>query len=235
MDLAFPPQCPGCGRHWVGGFCDECAPQVHWSGTPMCLKCGRRMPPGVTTNREECTWCRPMKFRFHAARSAVLYKGPMERAVKYFKYKRVRRIAPYFQEIMCRYLDDNPELAEMYRDADAITAVPLHWMRRFSRGFNQSEILAAPVAKLLGLPMENILRRTRNNRPQARLSFEERIENVRGLFAVRSGIALKGKRIILIDDVMTSGSTVSECADVLRRNGAKRVFVYTLCRRSQGE
>ena len=189
---------------------------------------------GVTDNRDACSWCDKEKYRFDACRSAAHYKPPLERAVVRFKYHRIRSLGAPLDHLMVSYMIARPELFADYRAADLVVPVPLHWLRRAWRRFNQAELLGAPVAAALCLPMSPGLRRIRNNKPQARLKFKERRENVKGIFIVNPDITLKGKTVVLIDDVMTSGSTVSECAATLKKGGARKVCVFTVCRRDLG-
>jgi len=234
VSLVAPPRCAGCGRICKSPFCEECNHLIRAVTPPLCLACGREMPVGATASRVGCSVCGKAHFRFDECRSATQYRGPLERAVVRFKYHRVRPLGGALARLMVLYMVARPELFTRYGAADMVVPVPLHWMRRMWRRFNQSEILAAPVAQALGLPVTQALRRTRNNRPQARLGFKERRSNVKGIFAPSPGVSLKGKSVVLIDDIITSGSTVSECAATLKNNGAKRVFVYTVCRRDLG-
>ena len=113
---------------------------------------------------------------------------------------------------------------------DGVVPVPLHWRRRWQRGFNQSELLARGIGKQCGLPVLTALRRTRYTAAQAGLSNTGRRRNVATAFAVRRGQALAGKRLLLIDDVLTTGSTAAACARVLRRAGAASVVLLTVAR-----
>ena len=108
--------------------------------------------------------------------------------------------------------------------------MPLHWRKRFSRGYNQSDLLAKEIARLRGLRVKKIVRRVKATAPQAGLSNSKRRLNMRGAFAVRKGVDLKGLRVLLIDDVLTTGATASACAKVLRRAGAKHVAVAAVAR-----
>jgi len=231
VSLIAPARCAGCGVICDAPFCAECLPLIQPVNPPLCLACGREMSVGASCNRAECPVCAKAGFRFDECRSATKYTGPLERAVVRFKYHRVRHLGAALAQLMVRYTQERPELFASYREADFVTPVPLHWMRRAWRRFNQSEILAAPVAAALDLPVEHALRRTRNNRPQARLGYKERRANVKGIFAPNPAVRLKGRRVVLIDDIITSGSTVSECAATLKKHGAKKVLVYTVCRR----
>ncbi len=113
---------------------------------------------------------------------------------------------------------------------DAVAAVPLHWRRKWERGFNQAELLARHVAARRNIPLVNVLRRKRPTQMQASLAMAGRRRNVAGAFMLRAGANVSGQRILLIDDVMTTGATASACATVLKRAGAKSVSLATLAR-----
>jgi ComF family protein len=230
-DLVVPRRCPGCGAITEGDFCGACADAIRPVAAPICETCGADLPPGATSNRPDCEWCRPKKFRFDAARAAVQHDGPTRRAVIRFKYHRIPSLGGPLAALMTRALDRAPELFEDLRGADVIVPVPLHWRRLAWRGFNQADQLARPVAAALGIPVAPSLKRIRNNRPQSRLTNKQRVENVKGIFALDPRFPVDGKKVILLDDVMTTGSTVNECARVLKKSGAKKVYVFTMSRR----
>lgn len=230
-DLIVPRRCPGCGKVTDGDFCGSCAEAIRPIAAPICESCGADMPAGVSENRPDCEWCRPRKFRFDAARAAVRHEGPARRAVIRFKYHRILALGGPLASLMVRALEQVPVLFEDMRGADVIVPVPLHWRRHAWRGFNQAGILARPVADALDIPVAPSLKRIRNNRPQSRLSTKQRMENVKGIFALDPRFPVDGKKVILLDDVMTTGSTVNECARVLKKGGAKKVYVFTMSRR----
>jgi ComF family protein len=113
---------------------------------------------------------------------------------------------------------------------DMVVPMPLHWVRQWKRGFNQSDLLARVVSKRIGSPVMRVIRRRRATPPQAGLSNAQRRTNVAGAFIVRKRAVIKGRNILLIDDVLTTGATLSACASVLKRAGAGRVTVLTLAR-----
>ncbi len=171
-----------------------------------------------------CSLCRQGLFAPQALEAALtlgVYQGRLERAVRAFKFKGVRRLARFFGEALAE------EAAAEGHAFDVVCAVPLHWGRRWQRGYNQSELLAKVVAQELNLPYRRALRRKRATRQQARLGRTERLENVRGAF---ESLSLKGARVLLIDDVVTSGATTRECAQALLRAGATSVRVAAIAR-----
>lgn len=149
------------------------------------------------------------------------YSGPLERAIRAYKFQQTRRLSLLFGQT----------LAETLRTAgwplDLICAVPLHQLRHMQRGYNQSALVAEVAARHTSLPYRPLLRRVRTTRQQARLGAAARQRNVAGAFRCAP---LSGERVLLVDDVMTSGATVTECALALFAAGAGRVYVATLAR-----
>ena len=149
------------------------------------------------------------------------YEGKLRQLIHLFKYRGMRGLARPLGELMARAVPRD-------RQFDAVSAVPLHWRRRFARGFNQSELLGRVLARRRGIPMLRLLRRGTATRAQAGLSNAQRRENVVGAFVARRRVA--GMRILLIDDVMTTGATLGACARALKKAGARSVSVLTLAR-----
>jgi ComF family protein len=172
-----------------------------------------------------CGPCQTEPPPFDRARAAALYdeEGPSGRAIKSLKYGRRLEMLPVMQHWLKR-----PLCLELVREADLLAPVPLHPSRLRRRGFNQSLLLAQafPEAHL----ERELLIRVRPTPPQTGLNSKERRENVKGAFAVPRPELVKGKRILLIDDVFTTGATVRECAKVLRKAGANRVDILTVAR-----
>ena len=161
---------------------------------------------------------------FDAAYSFGAYDGALRELIHIFKYGKVRSLAWPLGELLARALARD----ERY---DLVTAVPLHWRRRWQRGFNQAELLARQIERRTGVPFGRTLRRVRSTPAQAGLSNTARRRNVRSAFARRRrGPDLSGRRVLLIDDVMTTGSTAAACARVLKDAGAARVALLTVAR-----
>ena len=160
------------------------------------------------------------------AYSACLYDGGLKELVHSFKYKGKTVLAKVFSKLMIDYIKDNPEIA----DVDLITVVPLHKSRLREREFNQSLLLAGPIAKEYSLLSANTLEKIRKTRYQNELLKSERLENLRGAFSISPKACIKDKNILLIDDVMTTGATLSECAKILLKDGATSVTCLTLAR-----
>ena len=160
------------------------------------------------------------------AYSACLYDGALKELVHRFKYKGKTVLAKIFSKLMIDYIKDNPEIA----DVDLVTVVPLHKERLREREFNQSLLIANPISKEHSLMLTNTLEKTRKTRYQNELLKGERTKNLEGAFSVSHSADIKDKKILLIDDIMTTGSTLRECAKTLLNGGAGSVKCFTLAR-----
>lgn len=170
-----------------------------------------------------CQLCRRGLTGFDAAFSYGEYEGVLRKLIHLLKYGRVLPLAGP----LGAFLSSALPRTERY---DAVVPMPLHWTRRWGRGFNQSEVLARALSSRIGVPVRNAVTRKRRTPAQAGLNNSERRTNVVGAFSVKKGSELAGQHVLLIDDVLTTGATASACAAVLKRAGAKRVTVLTLAR-----
>jgi ComF family protein len=225
-------------------FPDECrvceAPLEYASRIPVCRKCltapvpleaehfcvACRTPFVNAHPLDEsgrCGLCRLGLNRFDAAYSFGAYQDTLRKLIHLFKYGRVRPLARPLGALMGASIPSGETF-------DAIVPMPLHWWRRWRRGFNQAELLAREVARRCGVDVVNAVRRARATAPQAGLSNTRRRENVAGAFEVRRPERVKGLRVALVDDVMTTGATANACAAALKRAGARRVTLLVLAR-----
>jgi ComF family protein len=170
-----------------------------------------------------CPLCRRGLRGFDAAYSFGAYEGTLRDLIHLFKYGRVRPLAGPLGEFLASAIPRDQHF-------DLIVPVPLHWRRRFERGFNQSALLAKAVARRYAAPVASPLRRRRATPAQAGLSHAQRRKNVSGVFTVKRPGQVAGRRILLIDDVMTTGATGAACAAALKRAGAHYVALLTLAR-----
>lgn len=152
-----------------------------------------------------------------------MYEGSLRSLIHLFKYSGMKPLSAPLAELLGRVIPPEEEF-------DAVVPVPLHWKKQWERGFNQSELLARRLAKQRHIPMLRALKRKRSTATQAGLASASRRRNVAGAFVVRGNAALAGKKLLLIDDVMTTGATASACAAALKRGGAKSVSLLTLAR-----
>lgn len=226
----YPPVCQLCetGRATPaeGFVCRKCWTGVRFIKPPFCERCG--LPyEGEITGPFECSNCRDMELHFSTARSAVAAKGVTLEIIHRFKYQRALWFEPFLVDLLCRAA--LPVLRET--KWDLIAPVPLHHAKQREREFNQAERLADGLALALTLPVRtDLVRRVLPTRTQTQLTKTQRADNVRRAFVAGSGGKLRGERIILVDDVLTTGATTSACARVLRSLGAGEVCVWTVAR-----
>jgi len=167
--------------------------------------------------------CRSGLRGFDSAYCFGAYEGNLRALIHLYKYSRIRTLSRPLASLLAT-------VAPRDQRFDAIVPVPLHWRRQWQRGFNQSELLASGVARRLGIPSMKALRRVRPTQTQAGLSNARRRKNVAAAFRIRRGRSVLGKSILLVDDVMTTGSTAAACALTLKRAGATKVVLLTIAR-----
>lgn len=171
-----------------------------------------------------CMICRQGLRGFDSAYSYGFYDGPLQRLIHLLKYEGVYTLAAPLSDYLVRALPRHQPL-------DAIVPMPIHWRRRWHRGFNQAEMLARPLARRTGLALLcSAVARTRGTSPQAGLSDRQRRLNVRGSFSVRKPELVRGRHLLLLDDVLTTGATASACGAALKQAGAASVSVLSLAR-----
>ena len=217
LDLLFPPSCAACGRE--GSFlCARCESVLPLLRRPNCALCSG------PARGQFCASCEAEPPAYDGLRAPYAFTGPVRDMVHNLKYKNVRASAPDLGRLMADYLwsDSIP--------GGVLVPVPLHSRRERARGFNQSALLAREVSRLTGIPLaEDVLRRSRNTAPQVSMAGPvERKENIEGAFECIGDVA--GLEILLIDDVVTTGSTMSACAEPLKAAGASSVWGLALAR-----
>ena len=229
LDFIFPPLChicrsfiPDAGELHICRTCRENLPLV---SSPLCTVCG--IPFVGAGDDHICGRCLTNPPHFDYARAHLLHEGSARNLIHAFKYQyktHLRRpLTLLALEGVAGFIAE--------QKPDAIVPVPLHRLRLRRRGFNQAVLLGKFFSARLSLPMlTKGLLRIRQTEPQIELSGEERRNNVKGAFAVSDPVCIKGKRILLLDDVMTTGSTVNECAKELKKAGALSVIVITVAR-----
>jgi competence protein ComFC len=230
LGFAYPEICQICREARAtpaeGYVCGGCRAGVQFIKPPFCERCGRPYEGDITV-RFECDNCREMEWHFAWARSAVVARDLVLEVIHGYKYRRALWFEPFLAELLicaARPVLDGQR-------ADMIVPVPLHRRKQREREFNQAERLARRLGTATQLPVNaRLLRRVRPTRTQTQLHREERLENVRNAFAMRGGRRLNGERIVLVDDVFTTGATTSACAGVLKAAGAGEVCVWTVAR-----
>lgn len=229
LDLCLPRSCAGCETVDTGSsrfWCGECLIRLDSLHSPLCPRCGRPFPDAPDGPDHLCGECARDSFSFDAARSAVLHSGIVRDRIHQFKFGgKLQWVPPLVDLLEIVYPDSG------FPEPDVMMPVPLHVSRLRERGFNQSGLLAGELGRRLGLRVSfDLLVRKERTDPQTRLERRERLKNVRGAFAVTDRNIVRGVRVLLIDDVFTTGTTLSECAKTLKRNGASEVYALTVTR-----
>ena len=230
LALLYPRVCQICEVHRAspkqGFVCATCWTGVRFIRPPFCMRCGLPYEGDITTPFE-CSNCRDMELFFSFARSAVTAKSVTLEVIHRFKYQRALWFEPFLADLLLRAA--LPELRAS--KWDIVVPVPLHPTKEREREFNQATRIASHLARALNLLLnENLVRRVTPTRTQTLLTKKQRADNVRRAFAAVSGAKLSGQRVILVDDVLTTGATTSACARVLRELGADDVCVWTVAR-----
>ena len=219
LDLLFPIQCAGCGRE-SKIICEACLPRLAKLTSPYCQLCAS---PNTLS---PCSWCRENPLSVDRIRAPFLMEGAIRKAVFSLKYRGLRAAAPELGRLLAQYLTDYTA------PGDVIVPVPLHHRRLRTRGYNQSALLAHELYKLTALPQANkLLTRFKDAPPQVEAATRsQRRSNVDGSFRASDDAA--GLKVLLIDDVVTTGSTMSACAAALKAAGAVSVWGLALARES---
>ena len=229
LDMLYPRSCVGCGKPVapeLGHFCWDCQSKVVYVQPPYCSICGDPVD-GRIDGSFVCYACSESKPFFDRARSAVRYRGVMQTVLQAFKYREALWLRHDLVRILEACVAAHYDLGEI----DAVTFVPLYPARHRQRGYNQAEVLAARLARAMSKPLlKYCLARVKPTPTQTHLTARDRATNVKGAFRTRWSRRLKGRRILLVDDVMTTGATVNECSRVLKAGGAARVMVVTVAR-----
>lgn len=220
LELVFPPACQVCRNGGTFPLCATCRCAFRLVRPPVCQKCGKPLQ-GQPDLLFTCIPCRHRRLYFAAARAAGIYDGTLRDAIHALKFRSGRALAAPLGSLMAACA-----AGARLPAAQLVIPVPLHRRRLRERGYNQSELLAAEVSDRLGLPVRSdVLLRRQTTEAQSALTLEERRANVRGAFIAAR--ALDGQTVLLVDDVLSTGFTASECARVLRQAGAGQVIVLT--------
>jgi ComF family protein len=230
FNLIFPPVCQICREEraglpegYVGGACWS---QVRFVTAPFCQRCG--LPYEGSIKRSfVCGNCADIQFHFRFARSAVIANPLILQVIHRYKYNHALCFEPFLADLLIRQAA--PSLKN--EKWDMIVPVPLYPAKERERGFNQAERLARHLGRALQIPVETrLVRRIKHTETQTQLNRAQRAGNVRTAFARRDPRRLNGQKIIILDDVLTTGATTSACARVLRRAGAGDLCVWTVAR-----
>jgi competence protein ComFC len=237
VNIFFPAGCRICEQLLTRAsrvpICDECLASFVPLTEKVCEICGRPIQSTTLqdTGQNRCQICREKPvdqektYAFDRARSFAAYDGPLVRAILLLKFERMEPLGAWFAERLAGVVKVEGLVA------DVVVPVPLHRDRERERGYNQADLIARPLAKRLKLPRRAVLLvRTRPRPDKHILSLEERWESVRGAFVTRPGSQVDNLRVLLVDDVVTTGATLDACARALRDAGAKSVLGLTVAR-----
>ncbi len=233
LGICYPSDCRVCGRQiesWHDGVvCAPCweAAARDWATRELCAKCGsplRALAAHLQVTARECGKCREFAFAF--ARAAGVYDNALLESILWLK--RQPDLPPRLRELLCAAFEQSPE----FRQCDTILPVPLHAVRQAERTFNQAELIAAALAAHTGLRVNtaSLLRVKTTERHRAGMGVDERAKSLRKAFRVRAPRLIAGRALLVVDDVMTTGSTAHEIAQTLLDGGARTVNVLTLAR-----
>lgn len=228
--LVYPEVCQLCKLERAsieqGLVCGKCWTNVRFIRPPFCKRCGLPFPGDLTTPFD-CANCRELKLYFSSARSAVVAKGIVLETIHRFKYSHALWFENFLADLLVR--EAASELAN--GNWDFIAPVPLHPLKLREREFNQAELLAARLGLATRIPMKShLLRRIAPTATQTLLNREQRAANMKNAFIVTDASQVRKKRIILLDDVFTTGATTNACAQALQKAGATEVCVWTVAR-----
>lgn len=221
LGVLYPQTCCFCGKVSKEHICKECSEKITYLDEPVCKKCGK---PIRYEEQEYCSDCQNTAFFYEQGKSVWLHTGSVRWSVYQFKYHNRRIYGKFYAQELFRlygkWIRENK--------IDVIIPIPLHKKRKRKRGYNQSEVIARHLGKLLNLPVNaRAVVRVRNTKPQKELSHKERTRNLRDAFRVTKYWNGRGN-VLLIDDIYTTGNTVDSVAKLLRQKGANKVWFLTI-------
>jgi ComF family protein len=234
LDWIFPRYCCICGEflvtHDLKYLCESCSKKIILTGAHICKKCGYDFGEISEEAPSRCLRCLGSEFQFIALRSAVRLNYVTRRLIHQLKYKHGEHLAEDFAKIMQK----NIPFMTLLEDG-ILVPVPLHWRRIFKREYNQSEIVAKSLQKLpANVEVLPLLKRTRHTPPQVGLHIRERCRNVKKAFSINRKIKIdRDRKLIVFDDVFTTGSTINECCQELRRHGFHNIYAATFTQTSR--
>lgn len=236
LDAFFPRRCVYCGAANNSGkydfVCEGCERDIYIIKGGRCLRCSEIIGPNDSPNSAFCPKCAKDPPSFNWSMACCVFSGPARELALGLKY----RSSPHLASDIAKIMKETPKLGEFLKDS-VLIPVPLHFARKMKRGYNQSEIIANAAIRAFpnsGITISNALRRTKRTDTQTHLTKEERLENIKGAFKANNRKASKipkGAHIVIVDDVMTSGATMSECARVLKKLGFKNIDAFAFARK----
>ncbi|ODS33146.1 MAG: putative phosphoribosyltransferase [Candidatus Scalindua rubra] len=221
LDILYPRYCFACDNslHEEGNtyICKNCLEEIKKTDAKRCVKCGFELGIGITSSNKGCPECENSNLRFEKSFFISDNKGALKNLIHQFKYNKHMCLVKPLGDLLINLLIHQDIMPEI----DIVAPVPLHWRKKLERGFNQSELLAKKVCKKLSLPISTSnLCRIKNTLSQTQLSRTQRQKNVNGAFKIKNPKLFFKKKALLIDDVLTTGITASECARNLKKCGS---------------
>ncbi len=224
--ILFPPQCPCCGtllsfNEYESGFCGSCRKSIQYIHEPACKICGKKLNDKTS---EYCFDCSKNKHIFQQSKAVYVYSGGIKKAMYRLKYGNRKEYARIFARDMARM----HEKFIRQKKIDLVVPVPMNGAKRRERGYDQAALLAKELAEQTGLAFsDRTLIRIKRTRPQKELNDTERRKNLKNAFKIGQSV-VKSKKVLLVDDIYTTGSTMDACAEVLMNAGAKAVYGMTV-------
>lgn len=219
INIVYPNKCPLCGKVLEINelVCKKCESELKYIREPICKKCGKQL---CEEEEEYCGDCKGRVHYFDSGIGVFAYTGAIKRAIYEFKYKDMKVYGRFFGKKMAEYAKEYIN----HWDADVIIPVPVSKKKYLKRGYNQAEILAKELAKHCDVSMDpTVLYRCKDTKPQKEMTRENRKKNLENAFII-SGNVVKYNKVILVDDIYTTGSTMDECAKALKSSGVNEVY-----------
>ncbi len=224
--MVYPESCPICSeplRSWESKMCESCRQTLCELRKPLCRLCACELPP--FSNLRMCQNCRRTKHYVNQTWSLYAYNDSMKKLFHLIKFKRKRTLLHIFEQEIKRFAEETS-----LPSFDCLIPIPLDWKKKWERGFNQSNILASFLKSFLNCPIQEWLKKRKATPAQSLLAKRDRERNLLNSFRVAHSNRLDGKNVLLVDDIYTTGTTVNECARILKGNGACTVSVFTVAR-----
>ncbi len=230
--ILFPIESCVCGKYSKEAVCNKCWSEVILITTLACKKCSKPYYNQYLHSEKIeliCEECAEIPLYFERSISYGIYQDVMIKIIYEYKFNNKVYISKFLGKKLSTLIKNEDD----YKNIEIIISVPMYKNKERRRGYNQSYLLAKEIAKDLKLKLiKNILIKIKDTEPQSKKPMRERRQNIRGSFFVKDPMKIKGKEILLIDDVFTTGSTVNECSRILRQAGAKKIYVATIARTS---
>ena len=224
LDMIYPKRCPFCGKvlDATDEDCLKCKNKPIYITGPRCMKCSK---PVLNNEIEYCYDCMEKSHHYISGKAIWIYDDIMKQSIARFKYGGSLEYAPiYGKELVKQYG------SWIKKHADILVPVPLYKKKERARGYNQTEVLANAVGKMLDIPVEaKLLKRIKDTKPQKELNDKERLKNLSEAFFINKKELYKFEKVMLVDDIYTTGSTIEACANILYRAGISEVYFLSVC------